>query len=762
MAKRPGQAELPPLQVGQTSTKFIAPDAAFWSVHNLTPTDEGGYISVRGPLPVVPADSGGNPNSSATTATSVPLTYGPTYGVFHARLQQGERDVLLLHTQNQIWEFNGWDRRWNVLVGPAATLPIYEDTIPDPAISDYRTQFVATPTGVVIVPSFGRAYFYDGIRVLPLGYSRTPGPPSGLGPENSGGQFFPTDAQPLFGVNDAGYIVDGLWGGQYSSPTSLEPYFRYGRIGTATTPGNVQTLTENDKSQTMAYLEPGRWRAKVQWIDTWGNLSPLSPASNDVRVSRQPSEYLTPTGVTNPYTLNWCNADMVRKQIAWDGISTGPDGTIGRNLFRTKDMVNSGSTEFYEVPRDASSNVQAFATIPDNASRFFPDNIPDTWLVNEAVDVVPVPMFRLAAMCFGRLFIGNVRGDPGVLMWSMPGRWGTFERAAKLYPDPTASAITGMHRVDGGLLVFTESGVYLVTPNADGTGFRSATVSSTIGCIAPQSIVTMRNGVTIWLGRDGFYGFSGGEPTFLFDQHRFHAKRFNKAVVHRSIAVFEHKTGQYRCWVPYESALSANLCFCYDGTSWHTRDDTTATGATVTADHRKLVIVSGTNTVDSGVWVVDRGGDVLTAELITGWLRNLRSKDRSSIRFVWLWLRETGTYTLTAAPATPGSPVTTVAGQIRVDVYRDYRSEIESTTYTQAYAVEGGDGPAEPSFWDQASYGTEANWRHRRPYWARVSIDVPTCETFKIKLSCDNEIEILAISFDEMPRDAAGATAYGV
>lgn len=734
MGKRDGQVEGAPLAVGQTSARLITPDALFWRVNNMIPTDEGGLISIKGPTKVISSEGG---DSYGT---------GATYGIFHGRLAGGERDCLLIHVDDQIWELAGWDQRWRVIVGPTGTNPLYTDTILAPAQTDYPTQFVATPTGIVVIPAFGRAYFFDGEKCIPLGYSEMPGPPVALGPENSSDRWWPNHAQPLYGINDVGYAIDGL---VFPSPTGLPPYFRYGRVGTISTPADMPITDERDRSHVVGYLEPGRWRGMVQWIDCFGNLSPLSPPSNDVKVTREPSMKFTGP-VDGLYSLTFCQAEMVRKQIGWSSISPGPPGTIGRMVLRTKDLVNSGEAGFYEVPRDAAANAQSFATLPDNESAFYPDNIPDEWLINPSVDVVAVPMFRLAVMAFGRLFIGNFRDDPGAIRWSMVGRWGTFERNALMYPDPTASMVTGFHAVTGGLLVFTETSTFMLTPNADGNDFRVATVSTDIGCVAPCSIATLRNGLTVWLGRDGFYGFTPeAGPTFLFDAQRYHAKRFNRAIMHRAVAAFEPRSGQYRCWISYENAGNQNMCFCYDGSAWHTRDETAATGVTVTNDHRRLMIISGKFGNSRGAWVIDHGGDVQPCEMVTAWIRNMRSKDRSSSRFVWLWLRETGSFT-------------SGDDQIRVDVYRDYRSEIISTSWVQAYPVESSNGPANPSLWDTAVYGAAAVLRIRRPYWVRATIDVSSCEVFRLKISCENEMEILAVSFDEMPRDSAGAQAYGV
>lgn len=747
--KRQGQVEGMVLPLGPTSTRLVQPDTAYWSIHNFVPTDEGGFISVRTPLPLVPDAAGGPPPSTDGAADTSPLTYGATYGVFHARLRGGERDVLLLHTDDQLWVFQGWDRAWRCLVGPSSSSPIYTDEIPIPTASEYRTQFVATPTGIVIVPQHGRAYFYDGTRVLPLGYDKVPAAPVGWGPESTASTWFPDNSINYIGVNDTGYAVDGLWPkslfGSPVSQTALDPYFRYGRIGTVTVPSSVPSIDEDEEVQVAGYLEAGRWRGRTRWIDCWGNLSAWSADSNDIRIARQPAMIQNISAL--PTDMRWCQTELVRKQFAWVGISKGPTGTIGRDIARTRDLMNSGDVSFYVLPRDASGNASAFATLPDNICSFYPDNIPDSWLVNKIDEVMPVPMFKLAAMCFGRMFIANFRDSPGAVAWSYVGRWGTYGKDDLLFPDPQGAEVTGLHRVDGGLLLFTETGTYLLTPNDSGDGFRSSTVSANVGCVAPSSIDTLRNGVTIWLGRDGFYGYTGGEPSFLFESHRYHSKRFNRAVYHRSAGKFDPRSGQYRCWVPYENGLQSDMCFCYDGTAWHTRDDIKASSVTVTNDHRRLCIASGIVDGEDGVWVMDHGGPASTADIRTAWLRNQRSQNRASVRFVWLWLRETGSYTGTA--------------RIAVDVLRDYRVEVESTSYAQVTPEESADGPANADLWGTATFGS-ATWRTRRPFWCRVDIDVPTCEVFQLRISCDGEYEILGLSFDEMPRDTSGATAYGV
>lgn len=723
----------------------------------MVPTEQGGLKSINAPMPIlynrsdgaVPSDGVADPGISPAD-----VVYGTVYGVFHARLKGGQRDVLLAIVDDQVWEFRGWRRAWYPLAGPATASPDFVTSFEIPTTSDFPPQWVATPTGIVIVPAKGRAMFYDGEKIGYLGYDKPPAPPIGLGPESSAGEWFPDDTQRVTGVNDAGYTMDGLVldisGIAQHDSSYMHPMFRYGRIGTVDTPGNVTVLAESGseglKSQVMGYLQPGRWRACLQFLDCWGNLSPLSPPSNDIRVARQPA--LVPSGaegVALPTT--WVNVEMVRKQFAWTGLSKGPDGTIGRILYRTKDLENSGDPEWYEVPRDSLSTPGAFATLPDNTSNMYPDNIPDAWLSNRPVEVQAVPEFRLVAMAFGRLWMANAPGDEGGLWWSLVGKWGTIGRYNKMYPDATASEITGLHAAKNGLIVFTQTSTYLITPNDSGEGFRSASLSSTIGCVAPSSIVTMRNGVTVWLGRDGFYAYDGTNISFLFDSHREWAKRFNRARLHRAVACFDPWSGEYRCWVSYDGAAGNSLCFTYDATAWRTRDDVSANGCTVSDDHRRFTIVGGEYDGTSGVWVLDRAGGQVDGTLRTGWIRSDRSDVKSSARRILVLMRETGVST---------ADTDRMSIKARIDWRAEYVSSARANTYPEQ-APEYAHNVTPGSWGTTALASTDAVWRVRRPFWVAVDMDIGPCSVFQLEFTCSRRFEIVGFSFFEQPRQDGGA-----
>ena len=743
--RREGSIRGADLSIGPTSTDTITPDEVFDSVLNLTRSDDGGYRSVPRVVPFLPASDGAAPNNG-TPDPNTP-TYGRCYGVFHARVEEGQRDITLLHTDTQIWEFTGWSRSWRVLVGPAGTSPLLEADLPTPLSSDFPTQFVSTPTGIIIIPQGGRAYFYDGVVILPLGYQDVPPPPLAMGPRSSSDRFFPVPNEPFFGVNDSGYVLDGLPG---HPPSTMSPVFRKGRIGTVSTPGNISTLADSADSpaQVMGYLEPYRTRGVVQWIDRWGNLSAPSPESNEITFGRQPAMRMHSAA---PYVVDWCQADLVQKQIAWDAVAPGPEGTIGRIIGRNKDLVNSGDPEMYQIPRNSTDTPNNYATLTDNLTRMYPDNIPDAWLFAPIVQVMPFPQVKLACMAFGRAFFANAKYKPGALYWSEIGRYGTVLKTSELYPSPTGSEITGLFSTGAGLLALTEEGAYLVTPTAE--GFTSAPVQGTPApCSAPSSVRQIGNGGVVWLGPDGFYGFDGSETGYLWRGLERLSKRHDRAWLRRAVATVTGR-GEYRCWVAVTGSTAArnSRCYTYSGSEWHHRNEVYADGVCTTQDHRRLVVVAGRDPVTDkdGVWVQDAAGAPRSSTLKTGWLGSTRSNDRRGVYVLRLQLRETGT------PASNGERIT-------IQARKDYRAEVVETVYVDrnypALSTKITKSAANPALWGTALWdASSSKWRRRRPFWITVNVDLPACEAVQFELTCSRRWEILAVSIDESPVESSGA-----
>lgn len=690
-----------PLRV--ESGKIFLPDNVASNILNMYPTQEGTLRAVWGPSPYVPDyDGTGLPDYSGSD--------GSMRGIFHGLLGEGgERDVLLVAHESTttvgqllVRVFEGWNRGWRNLIGPSTDSPQLRAQIFCSNRALPPTQFEMTSKGIVILPQ-GEGnipYFYDGSVVQPLGYTRAPGPPIGLGPTSSA----------VGAENDTGFTYDAA---------DVNPDFHQGRVGTA----------KSADTSAGGKLLSGDYRASVQWLNLWGDVSPLSGRSNLVHFDEEQ------TG----------NApDVLRKFIYWTGIEPGPDGTVGRILSRTSDMVNSGTQKLFEVPPNAAFGTLAISTLSDNVTTSFPDNIPNSWILLEPIDAMLITPFRFYRVAMGVGWAANFDQAPGRIVPSFPGRWGTFDESGEIYPDPSAREITGLAPVEGGMLAFTESSTFYIEEGSEGTSFRTSPLNPGVGCVAPGSIAALPDGSVIWLGREGFYSFLKGKLGLISDQIEPDIRRINKGRAVQACAAFDPRTKEYRCWVPSMGSLSNNVCFIFDGTGWRRRDDVSADAVCVTRDHRQYMITAGNTSSETGskvkgVWLLDHENAGFTSgprssTIETAWLGAVDSMRRGTPVTVFLWFRETQDST------------------IDIEVLRDWRPKTVETVTAKIYPPDD-----IPPFWDSAvlggndAAGDSLTWLKRRPYWTKVDIYVPGAEVFKLRIKGSKAWEFIGLSFQEVP-----------
>jgi hypothetical protein len=728
------------LPIRVESGRLVLPDTIGSLIENMYLTPEGTLRSIWGPTPYVPNYGAGY------------YSYDPLKGIFHTRMWEGgQREVLLIQAGNKIKVFQGWAASsgapWADLIAPTGAE--YNADIGADQKPRFPCQFESTPNGVVIIPAgeSSRAFFYDGRVVLPLGYSMAPNPPSGWSGQTGGLEAYNHTGKTMANATTPGWgsITGGAAGVALEAP--LPPPYMYGnsRLGTVDT-SSVQ-ITGAGRVLKSSY------RAAVQWVDLWGNLSPLSGRSSSVVFAGVPAEdpqagggNTTPTD-HQPYVANGEDAGSYLGQTFWSDIQPGPTGTVARVLCRTQDELNSGTQKLFEVPAYASHGFLSKGTISDNVTEGIPDNAPDSWLTREPPDPVAVTPFKLYKMGFGRGWAANFADDPGKIHPSMPGRWGTFLDGEEIYPDPRGAEVTGLCHVPEGMLVFTESTSFLIVISYGGEGFQTQTIHPTIGCVAPSSIATMPDGTAVWLGKEGFYGYKEEKVFLVSEPIKDKVKRFNRARLLQSVAAFDVREGKYRCWVPMNGSRQNNMCFSYDGEGWTQRSDVEAAAVCTTQDHRSYMLTGGEAKVEGGggagtqgVWLLDHQVSSWTplsrAGMVrTSWLRAPASKGRGSPMTIYLWFREME------------------SGTLDIEVERDWRVGITQTATATLHATDD-----IPPFWNTARYaGTDADgdaltWKKRRPYWTRADISVPSAEVFRLTITHQGAWEFVGMAFDEVPK----------
>tara|TARA_R110002020_G_scaffold21899_3_gene74348 strand:+ start:1174 stop:3324 length:2151 start_codon:yes stop_codon:yes gene_type:complete len=713
MSDSKGRKTLEPLVLRNQSNLLISPAEVADEIENLVYTKEGTLRSVEGPAPLI----------FDTATNALPSEYSnQMFGVYHTTLRGGATDLLLMHSGNNIYSLTGWTPTspFKKVVGTAGSLIRMDLNARD--TPQFPTQFETTPKGVVIVPqNEGRAVFYDGEVATPLGYDSMPPAALGHGPES-------TDPTKPSKINNGGYAVSRMNAG-----FTLHKDFGFGRLGTIE--GRVD-------SEIGGRMLSGGYQCSYQWIDYFGNLSPLAPRSNEVRIQEQ--------GYWSDYTLSsTASPEIAQKQLLWSNISAGPEGTIGRVFSRTKDILNSGTQELFIVPGNVGWAASgAFATMPDNVSTQWPDNVPDGWILSQPHDVMPVPIFKLCRLALGRLWIANTADDPGILIPSMPGRFGTFLRDSEIFPDPSGGAITGMWSTPSGLMVFTATSTFLLNIAPEGQGFTATTLNSNVGCVAPSSLATLVNGGVIWLGREGFYVYDGQQIQLISGHISRETDRINPVRAKEAVAVVDPTSKEYRCWVARDGSRTNNKCFIFDGQGWRTRKREKLQSVCVTKDHRKYVIGAGRvtksdSTEAAGLWVLDRSVGhyplaPVKSAIETSWITWPLSKDKKTVKTVYLAFRES------------------YIGSVRVKVYRDWRkkseAEYEDSTTGTLYLEED-----KPPVWDSSEWD-DFSWFRNRPFWKKVDVSIPACEVYKIRIESDHPFEFIGMTVDEEPKTGGFGT----
>jgi hypothetical protein len=745
---------------------LVQPNDIARRINNFYQTRQGSLRSCWGPVEYHPRewlDDGGG----STVPGDTDYEAYNTHGVFHTMV--GARSILLRHQGQWVFEHNGATKDWDVLVGPTAlsgNLWVDESLRElDDGRPRFLTQFVSTPDGVLIVPQEGRAYFYDGVVLLPFGYDNRPGAPTPVGPRpgyKDEGDASASDYADS--ANTEGYAHNGRLDNRIMGSS---------RLGSIDNQALALDQTTKRANALGGVLQAGEWVAAVQWVDYWGNLSPIGGLSSPLRCTREDNLSKDRKGDEDE------SSDRLRIQGAWTDVSAGRDGTVGRIILRSKDRLSSGIAGLYELPLNAGQGQLAFASMPDNVCTMMPDNIPDSWLLLPAKKVDPMPVFRVAAQAFGRMWIGNFSEQPGAVQASYPGKWGTLDPETRLFPDANGKEVTGLHSCDSGLLIFTRTSTFLVTLNDSGEGFRVQTLHSSLGCASPDSVATMPSGLVIWLSDTGFVAFDGRDVKDVGLPIREDTARINRAWDLRACAAVDEEAREYRCWVPVDQATVNNLCFVFDGASWRQNDYLRAEAVCVTRDTRKYTLALGyvrcdrsdpgdalgdfTDTWSKSLWVVDHDGlgilqpnvDTRIALIETAWLKMNRSHSRSSPKRVELWLRETG------------------SGNLTLEVYRDGRDspaihtisnikrEPKDDIHEKWGATELGGSVIDPML-PKGSQSRPAAWNSRRPFWSKVSVQVPNCETFKLKLYGTGDWDFLGFRFAENGGHKGGATLPGV
>jgi len=476
------------------------------------------------------------------------------HSIFFGRLLAGAADTLLYRFGPRLYRFIGSQPYSDeVLIDGLSTSE--NPTYPD--------QYVVINNRIIWTNGVDRAQVisYDG-NITPLGFDKAASTPMISGPTQPN-----FDEIPQYFPNSMGYSWKG-------------------RIGT---PGD--SLAGRDGS-----VLNGHWYYHFQYEDIHGNLSQFSPESEPASIGTNQADPFKSSkddgsGLaedSDKQVSQGVEIDDLTRRFLVRASGEAPDHTQAIHIFRTKDTLHNE-----KVPR--------FVTrVPGSKQFVYDDDNADSDLGREWEETVNVPVFRVACAHQGRLIIGNVHGNPGIVRRSEPGFAGTFLTNDYIYPDSEGAEVTALTSHNGVLIAFTESAVYAI-----GDDFAiPQPLSRGVGCVAPQSIQAKKDGTLIWLGRDGFYGMKalGDIVRVSSPIDRAFTDEVNHSRLHMASATIDTESGEYRCVLTPAGEVRNTLMFCFDGLYWRRQTlGVNIADMATTADWRRYTYAIGSDPRETDV-----------------------------------------------------------------------------------------------------------------------------------------------------------------
>lgn len=517
--------------------RIYSPVPLAWIVENLETDDDDSLKSIVGPAVLrIKTTYEEEENSFQVNVTPseevevldqeyVPRFFKTTrpHSIFHANLLNGSAETLYYRFGTNLYRFRGEFGEEDEII---------ESGLSSMALPKFPDQYVVINNKVVYTNGVDRprVISYDGSVDL-LGFTQRPSTPMLDGP-----------SQP--DASDAPYYFPNSSG--YSYP---------GRIGT---PGD--TLTGREGS-----LLAGQWYYYFQFEDRHGNLSEFSQRSESVSTKASQAQPFGGTGLTSGRKFgkgddgdflktDGSELDDLTRRFLVSMSGTAPEHTVAVRIFRTPDTQHIDN-----VPR-------FLARVPGSKSFVYDDNHADSELGTPWSETAPLPTFHVMCAHQGRLIVGNLTGEPGMVRQSEPGFPGTFLKDDFIFPDAGGAAITGLVSHNGVLLAFTENNIYRISDDF----MTPQPISLGVGCSAPRSIVARRDGTLMWLSRDGFYGMRelGSIVRMSSTIDKIFKSDVNLGQLNMAVAVFDTDSGEYRCALAPKGTRENRLIFCFDGKYW--------------------------------------------------------------------------------------------------------------------------------------------------------------------------------------------------
>lgn len=405
---------------------------------------------------------------------------------------------------------------------------------------------------------------FDGDKISNAGYSTPPGPPT----------FNAVDAR----MGISAHAID----------------FGIGEVGLGIEGGG------DEDEHTV-----GIWAWRISNVNERGQESMVSGPSDTVKINT-----LDPDDPDNDATRGFAHAI----------IPVGPDGTVSRRLYRTKNLLATATVSTQINMVSAESAAYFFhSEIPDNVTTTFDDGKPDFALGGQldmdSLGNIPANVKFMTSFKNTMFYAGMT---PNQVRFSMP-----------LLPEVTpegnsmeigASAhgpITGMHSTKNALIVFKTHAIYLIKGDP-ANGFFAQTLTENTGCIAPGSICEVPGVGVVFLARDGVNVLEGalentGTDTRIVSLStpiKKYIDNINFSAANNIRAAIYHNDREFWLCVPTIGSIENDIVyvFHYEIGAWSVRPNFPIKCLVEAGDHRGYLFFGSNDTDDMhGVFVYSRG-----------------------------------------------------------------------------------------------------------------------------------------------------------
>ena len=512
------------------------------------------------------------------------------------------------------------------------------------------------------------------------------------------------------------------------------------------------------------------YRWKVSWVNELGSESPLSTGSAT-------ASWVT-DNTTVPSPSQWKDT---KHAVFLGSVPKGPDGTIARKIYRTRNLGKGEASDPSEV-------FYSVATIYNNADEVFVDYVPDSRLgatapTDAASVLMPAPGARFASAFKGCLFIDGGQADSSRLYHSNPGKMDTFSSLD--FFDSGAregGSITGMHPYYDNLLVFRERAIEVV--QGEYGSFRLSPFFQGAGTKAIHTVTSIPGMGVFFLADDGVYRIYGStiggaslQVERISDSILKTIKRINPDLIARATAAYSAKWKEWHCYFPADGADLPNLgiVFHTEKKAWSTRIGFPV-GALASDKDGNLVFghntgYTGAGTAvptgvenrqngqdfHAGLFVITRrsanghvvnftGGEELTADAAaptslyrSAWRDFGHATQKKFIKYVYLYVMTTGNNTV---------PIT---------YYMDFQAV---GTASAGMKMQRSEHPDQPVF-DTAVWDSDA-WTEGLLTEIRYPVAQKGCSHFAFEVSTTNDFVLVGYSVELVSnkmRTGAGKTS---